>query len=186
MVQYLLNLFLYSLFYHPNLYWIPQGIPRLKLGETFFDLDFEVNKINPSVIRLGNELILHFGTIRQKRLELAQIYMEKFEALSKGFVFLPKIDGQDIALLRFPIIFRNSAKRDRILSELSKEGLGATGSYPVPLNEQEGVQPYLPGNESYPNAKFLSERIMTLPLHSYVKMNDIDCICRIIQKGLEK
>jgi dTDP-4-amino-4,6-dideoxygalactose transaminase len=54
--------------------------------------------------------------------------------------------------------------------------------YPVPLNEQEGVSPYLVGSKAYPNAKFVSERILTLPTHEYVRVKDIERIREIIGK----
>ena len=182
-INYLLNLFLYSIFYHPRFYWIPHGIPWLKLGETIFTTEFEVARINHHVIKLGKNLILNFDGIRKKRLELTRIYTEKLKTLRKEFVFFPEFDGEDIALLRFPLIFKNEEKRNFTLAELKRRRLGATGMYPVSLNEQNGVTPYLPGHESYPHAKFISQRILTLPLHEHVRIEDINLICEIIEKS---
>jgi dTDP-4-amino-4,6-dideoxygalactose transaminase len=112
-----------------------------------------------------------------------RIYMKKLEGLKQEFVFFPEFDGEDIALLRFPLILKNEEKRDCTLAELKKRGLGATGMYPLSLNEQNGVTPYLPGHESYPHAKFISQRILTLPLHEHVRIEDINLICEIIEKS---
>jgi dTDP-4-amino-4,6-dideoxygalactose transaminase len=178
--RYMLNLLFYSIFYHPKLYWIPERLPWLKLGETIFTLSFGIDRINPHVVKLGNKLISNFDEIREGRLKITEFYIEKLKGFRDEFTFYPKTDG---ALLRFPIIFRSREKRDRILVELKKRGLGATGMYPVPLNEQEGVSPYLTGNETYPNAKFVSERILTLPIHEHVRVEDIEHIRQIIQKA---
>ena len=70
------------------------------------------------------------------------------------------------------------------MAQLKKRGLGATGMYPVPLNEQDGVPSYLKTIESYPNAKATSEKLLTLPLHGHVKMNDIKRIHQIIEQCL--
>ena len=178
--RYVLNLLFYSIFYHPKLYWIPERLPWLKLGETIFTLSFGIDRINPHVVKLGNKLISNFDEIRESRLKITEFYIEKLKGFRDEFTFFPKTDG---ALLRFPIIFRSREKRDRILVELKKRGLGATGMYPVPLNEQEGVSPYFTGNETYPNAKFVSERILTLPIHEHVRVEDIEHIRQIIQKA---
>jgi len=181
-LQHLINLSLYSVFYHPNLYPIPQRMPGLKLGETIFTLDFSIQKMNSYVLRVGNKLMPQFDSIRKRRLELMRIYAEKLGPLKDEFAFFPKFNGEDIALLRFPIVFKDKERRDLILAELKKRGLGATGMYPVPLNEQEGVSPYLTGNETYPNAKFVSERILTLPIHEHVRVEDIERIRQVMER----
>lgn len=183
-ILYFFNLLIYSIFYHPNLYWIPQSMPWLKLGETIFSLDFEIRSLNPQVLRTGQELFLNFQKIREKRNDLAAAYLEKLERGSEEFVFLPKIKNDDVSLLRFPIILKSKEKRDRILAELRQRGLGATGMYPVPLNEQEGVPNHLFRGEFYPNAKRHSRGILTLPLQEYVRMKDINLICGVIEKHL--
>jgi dTDP-4-amino-4,6-dideoxygalactose transaminase len=175
---------LYTLFFNPNFFWIPQRIPWLQLGETIFTLDYEVKRLNPRILRLGGRLIPEFEKIRRKRQELAKVYKEKLEPFRQEFVFLPEPGDTRIALLRFPLILKSKEKRDRILAELKRKGLGATGSYPVPLNEQPGAAEYFDRKESYPNAKFISERILTLPLHESVAGSDIEKMLGIIERGL--
>jgi len=182
--SYLINLLLYSVFFNPRIYWIPQRMPWLQLGETIFTLDYEVKRMNPRILQLGGCLFPVFGKIRHKRKELAHIYRNMLRPLRQDIVLLHDTDDDGITLLRFPIVFRSSEKRDRILAELKKRGLGATGSYPVPLNEQPGAAEYFDRKESYPNAKFVSERILTLPLHEYITDSDIEKIIGVIERGL--
>jgi dTDP-4-amino-4,6-dideoxygalactose transaminase len=186
-VLYFFNLLIYSIFYHPNLYWIPNNVPWLKLGETIFSLDFEIGRLNPNALRIGRALIKNFEKIREKREQIARAYRDRLKNIQEEFVYIPERDEENISLLRFPIVFKSKEKRDRILLELKKRGLGATGMYPVPLNEQEGI----PGNlfkeegKLYPNAKHHSDRILTLPLHEYVRIKDIEIIYRVIEKHLK-
>jgi dTDP-4-amino-4,6-dideoxygalactose transaminase len=77
------------------------------------------------------------------------------------------------ALLRFPLIFECPEVRDTIHSKLLSAGIGATGLYPVPLNKQEGIPEYLEHNGLYPNAEYVSKRILTLPTHALVSDKDI-------------
>lgn len=182
--QYLIMLILYSIFFHPRFYWFPLRLPWLKIGETVFTLDFDLNKINPKVMSLGILLYQEFREIRQVRLGLTERYKEKLIQFEEDFMYFPDIKGADIALLRFPIIFKEKDKRDKVLSSLEEKGLGATGSYPAPLNELEGVSAYLKSTESYPNAKAISERVLTLPLHQYVTYRDIEDIITLIELKL--
>ena len=185
MPQYLIMLILYSIFFHPRLYWFPQRLPWLKIGETVFTLDFDLNKVNPKVMRLGNILYKKFREIRRVRLGLTEYYKEKLKQFKEDFMYLPDIEGEDIALLRFPIVFKKKVKRDKVLSNLEEKGLGATASYPAPLNELKGVSAYLKSTESYPNAKAISERILTLPLHQYVTYRDIENITTAFVNGVK-
>jgi len=179
--SYLINLLLYSMFFNPRLYWIPQRLPWLQLGETIFTLDYEVKRLNPIVRRLGGCLYPGFEWIRRLRRELAKGYRERLERMMQELAYLPDIGADGIALLRFPLILKSGEKRDRILSELKRSGLGATGAYPVPLNELPGAAAYFDGKEVYPNAKYISERILTLPLHEYVTQRDMERMTTIIK-----
>jgi dTDP-4-amino-4,6-dideoxygalactose transaminase len=77
-----------------------------------------------------------------------------------------------------------AGRRETHPGELKKRGLGATGSYPVPLNELPGAADYFDRKEVYPNAKYISERIMTLPLHEYVTERDIERLTTLIKKSV--
>jgi len=182
--RYLLILLVYFNFFHPNLYWIPQRLPWLKLGETIFSLVFEVRRLNSFVLELGNNLILDFEKVRRKRRELAKVYQEKLAKIKEEFIYFPEFNEEALSLLRFPLVLRSAEKRERILDTLRMRGLGATGMYPVPLNEQQGIPKGLFDAESYPNAKRVSRSILTLPLHEHVKIEDIKLICQVIENNL--
>jgi len=181
---YLLLLFLYAIFYHPRAHWLPRSLPWLRLGDTVFTLDYDISKIEPSVLNFGNSVFKNFDEIRKTRLNLATLYRDRLEEFREAFAYFPDFEGENIALLRFPIIFKRKDTKDRILRSIQKNGMGVTGSYPVPLNELEGACDYLNKNETHPNAKAVSERILTLPLHSFVNLEDIDNITRIIIDNL--
>jgi dTDP-4-amino-4,6-dideoxygalactose transaminase len=180
--KYFTSLFIYSIFFHPRMHWFPKSLPWLRLGETHFSLDLDIEKVGPKVISLGNRMFKKFQKIKQTRMYLAKLYEEKLEKYKEAFEYFPDCNSEDIALLRFPIIFKKRDSRDRTLAALEKKGLGATGSYPVPLNELEGAAAYFENNEIYPNAKNISERILTLPLHEYVTLEDVEFISHTIKK----
>ena len=183
--SYLLNLFLYSIFYHPQLYWIPQRIPWLKLGETIFSLTFKIEKINSLSLQLARKNISDIPMIREIRLKLTRIYIERLKGFADEFEFFPESYGSEIALNRFPVIFKRQKMANQVLRQLKRLGLGATGMYNVPLHELEGISKYLPGGEPQPHSKFIAERILTLPLHEYVLKEDADLIYQIFTEYMK-
>ncbi len=181
--EYLVKLILYSIFFRPRMYWIPNSLPWLHIGETIFALDVKVEKIGPGVIALGNMLIQRMDKLNHVKIKLAKLYLNSLEDLRDAFEFIPNLDHKK-ALLRFPIIFKEKKIRDGVLKDLKQRGLGATGSYPVPLNELEGASRYFDDNVVYKNAKIISERILTLPLHEFVQSSDVIAIAKVIKKWL--
>ncbi len=181
---YILLLLLYSVFFHPRTHWLPRSIPFLKLGETYYIGNFFIGRTGPGVLGVGESVYKNFPEIRETRKILSQRYIQMLTPYSDQLSFIPDIESaDDAALLRFPIIFRDPEKRNLLLSALLKNGLGATGSFPVPLNELEGVAPHTENTQSgFPNAKAISQRILTLPLHRFVRNNEISDIAKIFSR----
>lgn len=187
LMRHALLLLLYVVFFPPRTHWIPRSIPWLKLGETHYMGEFFATRIGPGVLRLGEALYQKFQDIRQVRKDLTFRYVEILKPYEGWFAYLPPIPApeDDIALLRFPIVFNEGAVRDRVLSALLKKGLGGSGSYPLPLNELEGARArILPSQAGFPNAKAISQRILTLPLHLYVTERDLENIAQVFSDAL--
>ncbi len=181
-VSYKLLLLLYSIFFKPRLFWIPAGLPGLRLGDTYFTLDIDLSGPDPAMIRIGNELHTAWEGIRANRVALAKLYRDALTGVESCVLPGSGRDDPGTALLRFPILAADRRERDRILYTAKKEGLGATGMYPVALNELAGLSDYFPKDESYPEARRIAERLITLPLHEYVTERDIARIRRIVAK----
>jgi dTDP-4-amino-4,6-dideoxygalactose transaminase len=178
--SYKLMLLLYSIFFNPRLYWFPAGLPGLRLGDTYFTLDIDLSGPEPAMVRLGNELHDSWGAIRANRMELARRYRETLSGVDSCTLPGSERDDPGTALLRFPILAFDRRERDRILSDARQEGLGATGMYPVPLNELAGLADYFPKEDSHPEARKISERLITFPLHEHVTERDIDRIRGVV------
>ena len=81
-------------------------------------------------------------------------------------------DGRCV-YLKFPILFPTKETRDHVFQKLSQQRLGASYSYPTPLNEIAGFKKYVSNDNDFPGAKFVADRILTLATHPYVKEDDI-------------
>jgi dTDP-4-amino-4,6-dideoxygalactose transaminase len=65
---------------------------------------------------------------------------------------------------------------------LNRRRLGASRSYVTPLSEIPSFRRYLSADEDYPGAKFIADRILTLPTHPYVTESDIQKIVSRINR----
>lgn len=183
-LPYLLQILVYSLFFHPRLYWIPQRIPWLRLGETIFTTDYNVARLNPRVLGIARQICGEMEEIRSARLRAAKAYLEALAPYRQEFMFLPETADLGQVLLRFPLVFSKKGARDRALESLKKRGLGGSCMYPAPVNDIAGVPTHLFGIGSFPNARRVSENILTLPLHGYVRAEDAEAAASEIIRSL--
>lgn len=184
--SYLLGLVLYSLFFRPWLYWIPESMPWLKLGQTIFNPDFKVRKNNRFAFRLRNTFCTSFDDLREHRMALTRRYRELLAPLSPHIAYPGEEVTGENALLRFPVVLKEKEMRDRVLSMLKGAGSGAAESYPVPLNELPGARDHIANRHShFPHAKKISERMITLPLHEYVTDGHAGLIARLFRETVD-
>jgi len=160
-LNYKLNLSLYSIFSNPYLYWIPQRIPFLHLGETIFEPDFEISKGMDLSVALISKLLKQLELGKEIRRENSRWYSENLEKNQFSRV-------KDFPYLRFPYFVENRRTRDHLLEKLTSEGTGAALFYPCPLNELLGLKEIFNDSQTYPNAKKIADTLITLPVHSGV------------------
>jgi hypothetical protein len=61
--------------------------------------------------------------------------------------------------------------------------MGATGMYPVSLDQQDKVQPYLNCKKTFPVGGIIAGEMLTLPLHEFVEAGDVELVYRIFKKN---
>ncbi|GAA3712480.1 DegT/DnrJ/EryC1/StrS family aminotransferase [Oceanisphaera sediminis] len=72
-------------------------------------------------------------------------------------------------------------KRDLIQQKLQKAGIPTTVHYPIPLNKQPAVAD---SSVSLPIGDTVSEQVVSLPMHPYLQLSEIERICNELAKAL--
>lgn len=144
---------LLSIFIRPHFYWIPSGIPQLRLGETRFEHDFRIDRM--SSVQAG---LLHGWQTRLERSNRAR--RRNAEALS--MLLRLKQLGLDVIPLRLPWLANNRDEKGKVLMWSQENGLGFSGMYPLALHKVRELEAGV-GGEDFPNALRLSERLVTIP-----------------------
>ena len=164
---------------HPLLYRIPASVPLLKLGATAPTLEFSCSSCLPlhaiqAVIQLKarektRDLLL--ARARQWHEQLRNT--SRIRPLIEPFIERGCTFAGSVVPIRYPVVFSDSHTRDMVWRRLQEQGLGASLSYPALLAEYPEISRGVVENPT-PVAKNIAQRILTLPVHRYVRTSDIE------------
>jgi dTDP-4-amino-4,6-dideoxygalactose transaminase len=170
-----------SLFLRPGSYTIPAHLPFLNLGANIFDPNFEITRLPNLNAGVGQKTFSNLDRLNETRIQNARLL--KNNLTTNGTIRIPKAnpDGKSI-YLRFPILFKNREIRDQACQLLNQKRLGASLSYPAPLNQIAHFRKYLSNDGNFPGAQFVSDTILTLPTHPFVTAADIEQIVATINQ----
>jgi dTDP-4-amino-4,6-dideoxygalactose transaminase len=165
----LAELSLMSVFIWPYLYWVPAGIPALKLGETIYDPGF-------AAMRLSDEQACVLEGWRERAAALASVRLAAAAHYRRAIPSTTRADG-DVPYLRLPLVTSDPAVRARILRDGRALGVGVM--YPGSLAAIPELGKWLAG-ERYPEADRVAATLVTLPTHPLVTDRDRRRIAGIV------
>ena len=171
-----LTLLALSALLSPPLYWLPSGLPFLRLGETIFHEDFPVRRLSSFQALLLRDWLGHLSTLDAIRRENARYYRANIVGVSRGF---------DLAYLRFPVVLPDPGRRRRLMDERDGAVLGIRPMYPASV----GAIPQLRGRLSecdFPRSERVARSLVTLPTHPFVTAGDRARICEAVNSVLDQ
>lgn len=182
----LLKSALYNLMIDPRLYWLPDTLPFLHLGQTRYHALSGILAMDSTRQQL---LPVNVENYQARTLDIQQSIRDMIEQWVSekpgGVIDLPGACHLDSAqaCLRYPVLV-NADRRERLLKRLGREGLGGSMMYPSPLPDIAGVKSVFQDENSYPHAREFSRRIVTLPTHSQVRARDIEAMRTVFEDEL--
>lgn len=164
----------------PRLYWIPNSLPFLKLGITEFVPGFRATRLGSFSGGLLEGLMDRLAELNQHRFSSATKLACALEG-NVNFRVPRRADDCHPTYIRFPLVAKDGASRDRALLELRRAGIGASGYYPSAICDIRGIERHIPRGEFHcPQAEDLSRRLLTLPTHGLVEGRDIERMIKIL------
>jgi perosamine synthetase len=162
----------YSVFLRPSLYWIPESLPFLRLGETIYNPGFEIGHMGRFQAALGVRQVREIAAVNAHRASISSQLIKGFSENDK--IQIPGLAETDIPYLRFPVLLASSTVRDRAIRRLRDAGICASGMYPGTIAGIPGIGEHLAGDDTgLPGADDVASRLITLPTHPYVKDRDV-------------
>lgn len=164
-----------SLFVTPTLYWLPAGLPFLRLGQTVFDTAFPVRRLSAFAALL---------------LRGWQKDLDRLNAVRRanGAFYAARLPGpgaaSNVPYLRFPIVLQDAAAVNGLVGQRGKE-LGISRMYPAPIDGIEELRGCVPGGP-FPNAARLARGLVTLPTHPLLSAGERDEIYTRVSEMLAR
>jgi perosamine synthetase len=153
----------------PALFWIPKGMPFLKLGETIFDTRFDIRKISGFQLGMLSRWKSKLSKFMEERQKGVAWWNRKLE--SDRYHFYARPNGLQPAAVRFPVRMDDRETRDRLLAESHRQGLGIMITYPEAISDLKPLrQEFDPAD--FPGARQLAQTLVTLPVHPYMTDGD--------------
>ena len=111
------------------------------------------------------------------RAKITEKYNTKLDNSFKGQHILPKYNS---AWAQYSILCNSSDHRETIISRLQEQDIPSAIYYQIPLHLQK-VFEYLDFKKGdFPVSEDISSRVLSLPMHPYLKDEDIEKICKTI------
>ena len=142
----------------------------------FFDVDKQGWRYHMSNIMAGIGIaqLDRFKLFKDKRQMLAKIYCE---SISNNSIYFIPHDYDEVVPHIFPIIFNDKESRERAKNLLANADI-STGFHYFPNH----LLTLYKSSYNLPITEEIFERIITLPLHTDLSVNDIHEICSIINR----
>jgi len=141
-------------------------------------------KMNEFQAAMGICNLRHIDEEINRRKEVVYRYREHLEGV-KGIKLAKEQKGVKPNYAYFPVIFDEKEfgkSRDEIFDNLAKHNIHAR-KYFYPLISDMRCYKGLYNSKETPVAKYIAERVLTLPLYADLSLEDVDRICRIIKEG---
>lgn len=169
----------YALLLRPWLYWIPNAIPQLGLGQTMYDTSFAVHRYGSTPAALALGMLGRLEAFTATRRANAE-WLRRRLASVPGVALVSPAERSEPAYVRLPILVADPAWRGRLLAALNAAGIGATGSYPGAIPDIPHLSAY-PADVATPSVgASIAQRIVTLPTHPFVTAHDLERTVDII------
>lgn len=136
-------------------------------------------KMNEFQAAMGICNLRHIDSEIAKRKVVVERYISNLQSVNG--IKLPKTqDGVKSNYAYFPVIFDGFKSRDEVFEELKSNNIVAR-KYFYPLTNSFGCYKGRYNVDDTPVAKYVAERVLTLPLYADLGLNDVDRICEIIK-----
>lgn len=173
----------YNFLIRPRLYGVVARIPGLGLGETHYRPLTAIRTLDPARRAFASSQLADQAARGPSPLQGA---MAEMLARCSGITLLPccSSSGPVPRLLRYPLLCASKALRDDLHRALTAAGLGSSVMYGQTLADLPGMPPCR--SSELHQARGFADRLLTLPVHSGVRPQDLSCIEQALAEKLSR
>lgn len=83
---------------------------------------------------------------------------------------------------QYTIKLNSKSERDGLKKYLEEQGIPSMVYYPVPMHRQKAYRKHYQYDSCYPVAEKLCDTVLSLPIHPYISLEEINGICKAIEE----
>ena len=161
-----------AFFSRPYLFWLPKGLPFLKLGQTVYDPAFSMQAVSSFQAGLSRNWEQKLQTFQSIRAGHARFYTDILQKTGlDSDPLLHKTAFWFRQLIRYPARISEPSTRISLLEKSEAQGLGLMPGYPTSINNIPQIRGFFQG-QRFPGAEQTARELITLPVHPYVSAED--------------
>lgn len=160
---------------NPLVYWLPTGLPFLKLGETKFYRDFPMHRMDGLKAGLLTHWRERLEQSNKVRLLAAKELINRLAPISQ--VIRPPSSEKTI-YLRLPLMMENEKVKEKLCALSKESGLGISPLYPTAIQAIKDLK-HSSAQKGFPASAMVAERLVTLPVHHLVRLEDQEKIYNV-------
>jgi perosamine synthetase len=171
----------YFVFLRPWLYWMPQRLPQLGLGQAVFSTEFPLARPTRPQVTLAATMLHRLDAFTRARVARASALLQGLRTMRAVTPIVP-VDGSAPVYLRLPLLAASEDARRILHDRLNAAGIGATASYPRSLAEVPALE-QAPGARRIIAGIDVARRILTVPTHPFVGPADVSRTLALVEEA---
>jgi len=185
----IVELFAYSIFYRPSLFWFAFRLPQIfwqmrnnpirAMGE-YFQPDFPTHKISAFREYIGH---LNFSRLNERVAEQRKkvdIYLNEIKNIPAINPII-ELEQTKASYPYLTLIFTDAQKRNAALNKFKNSGLGISQVYLHTITDYDYLKNVIPDTDC-PNSRQLAEKTITLSTSSFLKEANLKNIIEKLKK----
>lgn len=122
----------------------------------------------------------HLDNYNQARQRVADYYNAAFSVSDN--LITPVRDMKSTHVYHQYTLKLEDVNRDSLQAYLKEKGIPSMVYYPIPLHRQLAFEKYYSSDKKYPVADKLAQTVLSLPIHTEMKLEQMEYICYEIQE----
>jgi UDP-2-acetamido-2-deoxy-ribo-hexuluronate aminotransferase len=129
-------------------------------------------------------ILIEKMAIFAEEIEARQVVAKRYAELLPASVRKPIVKSDNLSVFAQYTI--EVEHREALQDALQKRGIPTAVHYPFGLHEQPIFKDLYPEAQSYPKTEYAARRVMSLPMHPYLSLDDQKKICTILEEEMMK
>jgi UDP-2-acetamido-2-deoxy-ribo-hexuluronate aminotransferase len=139
--------------------------------------------INGRLDTIQAAVLLAKLTVFEKEVEQRNSVAKKYSSLLKNFLRVPFVPKGSLSVwAQYSLLADSSAHREKIMNHLKSQNIPTVIYYPKPLHLQTAFENLNYKIGDFPITEAAADTIFSLPMHPYLKDEDIELICLKIKE----